>query len=118
LDEQQDKLKEAMAGYAAQAESEITKRHQADMTSDSWLSKNVRPIVLIFTIVSCVLMAIFHGNIGQFKIDPAWIQTLQIALTTMISFYFGSRGFEKVASIKAAANSSDDDDNDAKSDKK
>ena len=72
------------------AQNELTKRLQADMQSDSWLSKNIRPISLIFLLVlyasQCYLN---HSSIG----------TTQQLLMTVFSFYFGSRGIEKIFNI-------------------
>ena len=50
------KVKELIASYEVQMEKEISSRWEADMKSDSWLSKNVRPLVLVFLVVSTVLM--------------------------------------------------------------
>ena len=54
--EAEQKIKELVASYEVQMEKEISSRWEADMKSDSWLSKNVRPLVLVFLVVSTVLM--------------------------------------------------------------
>ena len=69
---------------------EVSKRWNSDMTSDSWLSKNVRPITLVFFSVSYV--------IGWF-LDYS-LENITSLLSLIIGAYFGSRGFEKVQSIK------------------
>lgn len=82
---------------------ELSKRHASDMASDSWLSKNVRPLVLIFLTVATVLLAyltIFILSSDKVAIIEPWISLLTVLLAAVYAFYFGSRGFEKVQSIK------------------
>tara|TARA_R100000278_G_scaffold29807_1_gene27340 strand:- start:1036 stop:1485 length:450 start_codon:yes stop_codon:yes gene_type:complete len=77
---------------------EVSNRWRADMKSDSWLSKNTRPLALIFLTVSSVfMMAIdfFHFH----EIDEAWISLLKTLLVTVYVAYFGSRGAEKITNI-------------------
>ena len=62
------KIKELVAGYETQMEKEITDRWKADMNSDSWLSKNVRPLVLIFLVVCTVLMIFIDAGSIQFVV--------------------------------------------------
>jgi hypothetical protein len=76
-----------------QAEQELTKRLQADMASDSWLSKNVRPLVLVFLLA---IYTIFAGFSVSFKIDPVYLDMLKQMLMAAFGFYFVSRGVEKV----------------------
>lgn len=75
------------------AEQELTKRLQADMASDSWLSKNVRPMVLVFLLV---LYTFFAGFSVAYSIDPAYVDMLKQMLMAAFGFYFVSRGIEKV----------------------
>ena len=77
----------------------ITERWQADMSSDSWLSKNVRPLVLIFLIFTTVLLIFIEAGVISFEVKAEWIALLQLILTTVIASYFGGRSFEKVRSI-------------------
>lgn len=83
-------------------EEELTKRHAADMASTSWLSKNIRPLSLVFLILATAVFAVFDGNIGDFTIDTAYISMYESLLLLAFGFYFGSRGLEKVASIVTA----------------
>lgn len=78
----------------------VTKRWEADMVSDSWMSKNVRPLVLIYlTLVTSLL--IVADSIGwDFEVDEAWIGLLKNLLITVYFAYFGSRGWEKYQKIK------------------
>lgn len=90
----------------AQYDKEITERHKADMTSDSWLSKNIRPLIVAFLTVSTVLLAyltIFILNPEKSTLLVPWIDLLTALLVTAYSFYFGSRGFEKIQKIKQKA---------------
>tara|TARA_R110000803_G_scaffold59110_2_gene117518 strand:- start:626 stop:1075 length:450 start_codon:yes stop_codon:yes gene_type:complete len=78
---------------------EISKRWASDMKSDSWLSKNTRPLTLIFLTVSMVLL-IFSDSIGEsFNVDSGWVDLLKSLLITVYVAYFGSRGAEKFKSI-------------------
>jgi len=78
---------------------EISKRWDSDMKSDSWLSKNTRPLTLIFLTVSMVLL-IFSDSLGDsFEVDSGWVDLLKSLLITVYVAYFGSRGAEKFKSI-------------------
>ena len=89
------KLKEVILSHEAQMEKNITDRWSADMNSDSWLSKNVRPLVLIFLVVSTVLMIFIDAGTIQFNVEEKWTDLLQLVLITVIGAYFGGRSLEK-----------------------
>ena len=89
------KLKELILSHEAQMEKNITDRWSADMNSDSWLSKNVRPLVLIFLVVSTVLMIFIDAGAINFTVEEKWTDLLQLVLITVIGAYFGGRSFEK-----------------------
>ena len=76
-------------------EQNITDRWSADMNSDSWLSKNVRPLVLIFLVVSTVLMIFIDAGTINFNVEAKWTDLLQLVLITVIGAYFGGRSLEK-----------------------
>ena len=78
---------------------EVSKRWQSDMTSDSWLSKNVRPITLIYLTLATTIYIVLDSLEISFKIDEAWIELLKTLLVTIYVAYFGSRGFEKFKKI-------------------
>lgn len=78
---------------------EVTKRWQYDMTSDSWLSKNTRPMTLIFLTVSMVVLILLDSFKIEFTVDTAWIDLLKSLLITVYVAYFGSRGVEKFKSM-------------------
>ena len=89
------KLKEVILSHEAEMEKNITDRWSADMNSDSWLSKNVRPLVLIFLVVSTVLMIFIDAGTIQFTVEEKWTDLLQLVLITVIGAYFGGRSLEK-----------------------
>ena len=89
------KLKELILNHEAQLQKNITDRWSADMNSDSWLSKNVRPLVLIFLVVSTVLMIFIDAGTIQFIVEEKWTDLLQLVLITVIGAYFGGRSLEK-----------------------
>ena len=74
---------------------EISKRWESDMASDSWLSKNVRPIVLVFLTFMTTLFVILDSAQISFVVGAEWIELLKTLLTTVYVAYFGSRGIEK-----------------------
>tara|TARA_R100000231_G_C5305717_1_gene158910 strand:+ start:87 stop:482 length:396 start_codon:yes stop_codon:yes gene_type:complete len=89
------KIKELVANYETQMEKEITSRWQADMASDSWLSKNIRPLVLLFLVVSTVLLIFIDAGTIKFVVESKWTDLLQLVLITVIGAYFGGRSIEK-----------------------
>jgi hypothetical protein len=91
----EQKIKELVANYEVQMEKEISSRWQADMASDSWLSKNVRPLVLIFLVISTVLLIFIDAGVINFVVEAKWTDLLQLVLITVIGAYFGGRSLEK-----------------------
>ena len=89
------KLKELILNHEAEIQQNVTDRWKADMNSDSWLSKNVRPLVLIFLVVSTVLMIFIDAGAITFNVEEKWTDLLQLVLITVIGAYFGGRSFEK-----------------------
>jgi len=90
------KLKELILSHEAEMEKQITNRWTADMNSDSWLSKNVRPMVLIFLIVCTMLLIFIDAGAISFEVEEKWTDLLQLVLITVIGAYFGGRSIEKV----------------------
>ena len=93
--EAQQKVNELIANYEVQMEKEISSRWEADMKSDSWLSKNVRPLVLIFLVLSTVLLIFIDAGVINFVVEAKWTDLLQLVLITVIGAYFGGRSLEK-----------------------
>ena len=88
-------LKKVILSHEAELQKNITDRWSADMNSDSWLSKNVRPLVLIFLVVSTVLMIFIDAGAIKFTVEEKWTDLLQLVLITVIGAYFGCRSLEK-----------------------
>ena len=89
------KLKELILSHEAEMQRNVSDRWKADMNSDSWLSKNVRPLVLIFLVVSTVLMIFIDAGAISFTVEEKWTDLLQLVLITVIGAYFGGRSIEK-----------------------
>lgn len=79
----------------------VTDRWQADMSSDSWLSKNTRPIVMLSLLGFIFILVFFDSAIKEkFEVKEEYISLLKAALETSLIAYFGSRGFEKYTAMK------------------
>tara|TARA_Y100001938_G_C7833157_1_gene302407 strand:+ start:31 stop:426 length:396 start_codon:yes stop_codon:yes gene_type:complete len=79
----------------ADMQKNVTDRWKADMNSDSWLSKNVRPLVLMFLIFNTMLLIFIDAGQIKFKVEDNWVDLLQVLLLTVIAAYFGGRTVEK-----------------------
>ena len=88
-------MEEIFIKAEADIQKNVTDRWKTDMNSDSWLSKNVRPLVLIFLVVSTVLMVFIDAGVISFEVKANWIDLLQLVLITVIGAYFGGRSAEK-----------------------
>ena len=93
--EAERKIKELVASYQSTLEKEISSRWNADMKSDSWLSKNVRPLVLVFLVIATVLLIFIDAGAINFTVEAKWTDLLQLVLITVIGAYFGGRSLEK-----------------------
>jgi len=91
----QQRIKELISNHELEVQKQVSTRWEADMKSDSWLSKNVRPLVLIFLVVSTVLMIFIDAGTIAFKVEQKWTDLLQLVLITVIGAYFGGRSLEK-----------------------
>jgi hypothetical protein len=90
------KMKELLLSHQVEMEKQISSRWEADMASDSWLSKNVRPMVLLFVIVCTMLLIFIDAGAIDFKVEEKWTDLLTVVLITIIGAYFGGRSIEKV----------------------
>ena len=89
------KIQELLEKADQDAQTQITERWKLDMQSDSFLSKNIRPMVLIYLTVIFTALAFFDGNIGGFQVDEAYIPIFQSLLITVYGAYFVGRTWEK-----------------------
>ena len=94
--EAERKVKELISNYEVEMEKQITDRWKSDMNSDSWLSKNVRPMTLVFLVISTMLMIFIDAGMISFNVEDKWTDLLQLVLITVIGAYFGGRTLEKV----------------------
>ena len=92
----EQKIKELVSNYEVEMEKQITERWKMDMGSDSWLSKNIRPLVLVFLVVATVLLIFIDAGAISFTVQDKWTDLLQLVLITVIGAYFGGRSLEKV----------------------
>jgi len=72
------KIKELIAKHEADMEREVSKRWDSDMKSDSWLSKNVRPLTLIFLVIATVLLIFIDAGVISFEVKASWVDLLQL----------------------------------------
>jgi len=97
--EDRARFENEMAKVFLEAESEmqqnVTERWLSD-NKGSWLSQNVRPIVLLFLVISTILIIFIDAGVINFEVKDTWIDLLQLTLITVISAYFGGRSFEKI----------------------
>ena len=90
------KIEEMVTNFETQMQKEVTARWSQDMNSDSWLSKNIRPLVLIFLVTSTILLIFIDAGLLKFEVKSSWVDLLQLVLITVIGAYFGGRSLEKV----------------------
>ena len=93
--EAERKIKDMIMGYEAEMQKQVTERWKVDMNSDSWLSKNIRPLVLVFLVVATVLLIFIDAGAINFTVEAKWTDLLQLVLITVIGAYFGGRSLEK-----------------------
>lgn len=79
---------------------EVSKRWNSDMQSDSWLSKNVRPLLMIFLTVSMSVFIVIDSSLNGFIVKDDWISLLSSLLLLVYGAYFGGRSLEKIQKMK------------------
>ena len=84
----------------AAMQKNVTERWKADLEHGNWLTRSVRPLVLIFLIVATVLMVFIDSGSINFNVEDKWTDLLQLVLMTTIGAYFGGRSVEKYRQIK------------------
>ena len=89
-------MEEVLMQAEAHAQEQVTRRWEADMKSDNWLSKNIRPLICIFLTAIFVVLSVFDGNIGEFVIQESYIPIYQTLLITVYGAYFAGRSIEKI----------------------
>ena len=91
-----NEMQKMLLDSEASMQENVTERWKADMSSDSYLSKNVRPLVLIFLVVTTVLLVFIDAGFIEFEVKDNWVNLLELVLITVIGAYFGGRSIEKV----------------------
>ncbi len=81
------------------AQEQVSRRWESDMKSDSFLSKNIRPLVLIYLTFVFTVLSFFDGNVGGFSVAEQYIPIFQSLLITVYGAYFVGRTWEKAKSI-------------------
>tara|TARA_B100000902_G_scaffold390057_1_gene438332 strand:- start:4777 stop:5202 length:426 start_codon:yes stop_codon:yes gene_type:complete len=98
-----ERITQILAEAEQAAQAQVSARWEADMKHGSWLSKNIRPITLIFLTVIFTILSIFDGNIhiGEraFTIGAAYVPVYQTLLMTVYAAYFAGRSIEKVKKV-------------------
>ena len=98
--EEKAKFEKEMTQIFIEAEKEmqknVTERWKADLEHGNWLTRSVRPLVLVFLIISTVLMVFIDSGSIAFEVEDKWTDLLQIVLITVIGAYFGGRSVEKL----------------------
>ena len=89
------KIEELLEQADKDAQDQVTARWESDMSSDSFLSKNIRPMVLIYLTVVFTILSFFDGNVGEFKIAEQYVPIFQSLLITVYGAYFVGRTWEK-----------------------
>ena len=84
----------------AAMQKNVTERWQADLEHGNWLTRSVRPLVLIFLIISTVIMVFIDSGSVNFNVEQKWTDLLQLVLMTTITAYFGGRSVEKFNQFK------------------
>ena len=102
-DEEREEAKQKITQILAEAEqaaqAQVTARWEADLKHGSWLSKNIRPITLIFLTAVFVVLSVFDGNLGEFTIGESYVPVYQTLLITVYGAYFAGRSIEKVRKV-------------------
>ena len=93
-------MTEILIEAEAAMQKNVTERWKADLEHGNWLTRSVRPLVLIFLIVATVLMVFIDSGSIHFNVEDKWTDLLQLVLMTTIGAYFGGRSVEKFNQFK------------------
>ena len=98
-EEAKQKITQILAQAEQAAQAQVSARWEADLKHGSWLSKNIRPLTLIFLTGVFVVLSVFDGNAGDFTIGAAYVPVYQTLLMTVYAAYFAGRSIEKVRKV-------------------
>jgi hypothetical protein len=82
--------------HESNMQNQITERWRSDMNSDSWLSKNIRPLTLAFLLFALTIFTLIDFSFLGLEIQEAWIDLWQMLAITAFGAYFGGRSWEKI----------------------
>ena len=91
----QKEMEKIFLDAEAAMQKNVTERWKADLEHGNWLTRSVRPLVLVFLIISTVIMVFVDSGSITFNVEQKWTDLLQLVLMTTIGAYFGGRSFEK-----------------------
>ena len=97
--EARQKIEQLLVDAEQKAQVQVSARWEADLKHGSWLSKNIRPITLIFLTGVFVILSVFDGHLGEFTIGESYIPVYQTLLITVYGAYFAGRSIEKVRKV-------------------
>ena len=97
--EARQKIEQLLVDAEQKAQVQVSARWEADLKHGSWLSKNIRPITLIFLTGVFVILSVFDGNLGEFTIGESYVPVYQTLLITVYGAYFAGRSIEKVRKV-------------------
>ena len=97
--EAKERITQILADAEQAAQAQVSARWEADLKYGSWLSKNIRPLTLIFLTGVFVVLSVFDGNAGEFTIGEAYVPVYQTLLMTVYAAYFAGRSIEKVKKV-------------------
>jgi len=89
-------MKKMLLDSEVELQKNVTERWKADMQSDSWLSKNVRPCTLILLLTSTIILIFIDAGFIDFEVKNSWVDLLQLVLISVVGAYFGGRSLEKI----------------------
>ena len=98
-EEAKQKITQILAEAEQAAQAQVTARWEADLKHGSWLSKNIRPITLVFLTAVFVILSVFDGNLGEFTIGESYVPVYQTLLITVYGAYFAGRSIERVRKV-------------------
>ena len=96
----QKQMEQIFLDAEAAMQKNVTDRWKADLEHGNWLTRSVRPLVLIFLIISTVIMVFIDSGSINFNVEQKWTDLLQLVLMTTIGAYFGGRSVEKFNQLK------------------
>lgn len=89
-------MKKMLLDSEVELQKNVTERWKADMNSDSWLSKNIRPLTLAFLLISTVILIFIDAGFIDFEVKNSWVDLLQLVMISVVGAYFGGRSLEKI----------------------